>query len=189
MREQINGLLNRISSWFGALTERERLLVLVTAAVAAIFVFGGSVLWASSGLEKREKRIKLRNEQLSQILALEGTYKQAKSAIAAEERRLKGNKVSLFSLCNKAANEIGLTLNDLNERKKPVRDTNLEEISVEVNLKSLTMDKLTSFLEAIEGKKAGGLVKVVKLKVKTRFDNPDLLDVQMTVATWKVAAT
>jgi hypothetical protein len=184
MREKINGLLNQMSLWFGGLTERERLLVVVTTGVAVLFIVGGSVLSATNALEKREKRIKLRKEQLSQILALEGSYQVAKEAIASEERRLKGNKVSLFSLCNKAAREIGLTLNDLNERKRPVRDTNLEEISVEVNLKSLTI----SFLEAIEGKRTGGMVKITKLKVKMRFDNPDLLDVQMTVATWKVAA-
>jgi type II secretory pathway component PulM len=188
MRDKINSLVSQISNWLSGLTERERRLVMATAAVATLFVVGGGILWVSDSIASKEKRIQLRQEQLDQILTLEGAYFEAKEKLNAEERRLKGNKVTLFSLCNKAANEIGLTLNDLNERKRPVKGTNLEEVSVEVNLKSMTMDKLTSFLEAIEGKRAGGLVKITKLKVKSRFDQPDLLDVQMTVATWKVAS-
>ena len=54
-----------------------------------------------------------------------------------------------------------------------------------MNLKSLSVDKLTQFLEEIEGADKSGLIKITKLKVKTRHDAEDLRDVTLTVATWK----
>ena len=47
------------------------------------------------------------------------------------------------------------------------------------------LGKLNTFLEKIEGKSSNGLVKIMKLKVKTRYDNAELLDVGMTVSTWQ----
>jgi hypothetical protein len=40
-------------------------------------------------------------------------------------------------------------------------------------------------LENIEGKTAGGVVKVTKLKARTRLEAPDMLEVNLTVSTWR----
>jgi len=87
------------------------------------------------------------------------------------------------------AQELGLTLNDLNERRTPIKESGIDEISVDVNLKQMSIDKLDAFLEKIEDGKYGGMVKVLKIKVKTRYDNPELLDVTMKVATYKPSKT
>lgn len=175
-----------LSTAFGRLSDREQKLVGLTAVVALLFVFAGAALWTSSALDGAKKRVRNRKEVLDTVLALESRYSAAELALQRAEARLRNNNTSLFSLIQTSAGELGLTVNDLNERKTPVRgNESIEEISVEVNLKEVTVDKLSSFLEKIEGRNSEGLVKVTRLKVDTRHDNDKLLDVKMTVATWK----
>jgi hypothetical protein len=80
---------------------------------------------------------------------------------------------------------VGLPLSDLNERRIPVKDSDLTEITVDVTLKDISVDKLVTLLENIEGKTTGGVVKVTKLKVKTRLEAPDMLEATLTVSTWR----
>ncbi len=170
---------------FSRLSGRERLLVGLTAVVLLIAVFAGSTFWVQSRLHKASRRLSERRSQLQQILRLQGRYEEAKKQRRNAEQRMQRNNVQLFSYLPKIANELGLTLNDLNERRTALKDSGLDEISVDINLKKMSLDKLDAFLQRIEKKGRGGLVKVLKIKVKTRFDNPELLDVNMKVATYK----
>lgn len=189
MANPLHGASARLATSFSRLTERERRLVLLTGVAAIVFFVGGGSWAASGALESKEKRVKAKQEQLDQILALRDRYADAEQDEKRAASRVKSNTVSLFSLLQKTAGELSLQLNDLNERKLPVKDTELIEVSVDVNLKEVSIDKLNAFLEKIEGKRRDGVVKIQKLKVKTRFDAPDLLEVSMTVATWKPATT
>lgn len=181
------GTPSALSQALERMTDRERTLVLVTGVVA-IFVIGGGILFfTQSALDSKAKNVELKREQLAQIQALEDRYREAEAEEKRALQRLASNTTSLFSQLQKVAGKLGLTLNDLNERQLPVKDTGVTEVSVEVNLKSVSVDKLTQFLEEVEGPDKNGLVKVTKLKVKTRHDNEELLDVTVTVATWKKA--
>lgn len=166
---------------------REKRLVGITALVAIFVFFGGTYWGVNSHLESREKRVRNLQTSLSQIRALEGQYRAAEAQEKQSARRLKTNSVSLFSVLQKSAAQLGLVLNDLNERQLPLKDGELTQVSVDVNLKQVSIDKLNSFLEKIEGRSTGGVIKITKLKVKTRHDNEELLDVSMTVATWKAS--
>jgi CHASE3 domain sensor protein len=170
------------------MSEREKRLVGLLAGTFVVLVLGGGMWWASSKLDGMERRVKEMRGTLAQIEALESQYKSAENTERQAEMRLRTNNTSLFSLLQKSAGQLGLTLNDLQERKQPVKGNDaITEVSVEVNLKQVSIDKLNTFLEKIEGKSSKGLVKVLKLKVKTRFDDAELLDVSMTVSTWKTS--
>ena len=176
------GSLSRLSS-------RERLLVVFTALVAVVFLFAGSIYFVQGRLHKAERRVRERTAQLQQILDLEGRFRNAQKDQGRIESRMKRNNVQLFSLLPKVAGELGLTLNDLNERRTPLKDSNIDEISVDVNLKKMSIDKLDGFLERVEQGSSDGMVKVLKIKVKTRFDDENLLDVNMKVATYKPSSS
>lgn len=183
-------LIARASAAFTRMSERERRLVLLTGAVAMALALLGGVTIVSSMLEKREKLVAMRRDEIGQLDALRAKYDEAVQAEARATQRIKSNTASLFSLMQKAASEVGLSLNDLNERRTPVKDMpDLNEITVDVTLKDISVDKLNTLLEKIEGKRNDGIVKVTKLKVKTRFDNPEMLEATMTVSTWKSTAT
>lgn len=179
------GLMENASAALARLSERERRLVLITGAVAVLVLGGGLVLWSQSALDAKRKQVKNQRQQLEQIQSFEEEYKAAEAREKDAINRLKGNNVSLFSRLNQAAQKLGLALKDLNEREVPVKDANVKEIQVEVNVKNLSIDKLNEFIKEIEGERGDELVKVTKLKVKTRFDNDEMLDATLTVATWK----
>jgi multidrug efflux pump subunit AcrB len=167
------------------MSDRERKLVLLTAGVAIVLVGGLLVTLTQGALESKSKRVELKQEQLTSIQSLEEQYKTAEADEKRALQRLQTNTTSLFSHLQKTAAKLGLSLSDLAERQLPVKDTGVTEVTVDVNLKSLSVDKLTQFLEEIEGADKSGLIKITKLKVKTRHDAEDLLDVTLTVATWK----
>jgi hypothetical protein len=168
------------------MTERERKLVFVMIGAVVLFMIGGLSMGISSFLSSREKRIRLRRDEIAQIEALRVSYDAATARDRAAEARIKqASATSLFSLLQKSAGEVGLALTDLNERRLPVKDSELSEVTVDVNLKEIGIDKLVTLLEKIEGRSTDGVVKVTKLKVKTKFDNPEMLEASLTVSTWK----
>ena len=162
---------------------------MITALVAAVLVVVGGVTLMGSVLDKRQKRVSMRRDEITTLSAQREQYQDAVATEERSKRRITGNSASLFSLLQKAAADVGLSLNDLNERRTPVKDSpEITEVTVDVSLKEITIDKLDTLLEKIEGKRADGVVKVTKLKVKTRFDNPELLEASMTVSTWRSTA-
>lgn len=187
MRELFRQVSERIEEWWDRLTGRERTSVVGLCVVLVVLLLGGGIYWSTNALNKNKTQLRNYNKQVAEILSLEGGYRQSKIRTELEERRIRSNTLSLFSLMQGIATRLGLTLKDLNEQKRPLKDTSLVEYTVVLNLKELSIDKLTAFLRAVEESPVGDLVKVIRLKAKARFDAPDLLDVQMTVATWKSA--
>ena len=61
----------------------------------------------------------------------------------------------------------------------------LKEVAAEVSVQNVSIDRLYDFLKRIEA--GNRLVKVRKLEIKTRFDNPKMLDAKVTVGTFKVS--
>lgn len=185
MQEKINQLLAPLKSTFERLTDRERRLLNIFMTVLACIVIGLGYLFFSMSLSSKRTQIHSIHEQMERVHALESEYMLAKVKQEANERKFRTNNVSLFSLLQEVATRLSLQLNDLNEQKQPVENTPLVETSVAVSLKDLSIDKLTAFLEAVEGASDKGLVKVTRLKVRKRYQNPELLEVTMTVSTWK----
>jgi hypothetical protein len=175
-----------LATTIAKMSDRERRLVALTATVALIFAVAGLSWMISGSISRREKGIAIRKDEIAQLESLRSDYEQATARQKAAEARIKtATSTSLFTLMQKAAQEVGLPLSDLNERRVPVKDSDLTEVNVDVTLKEISIDKLVTLLEKIEGKTSGGVVKVSKLKVKTRIDNPDMLEVSLTVSTWR----
>lgn len=175
-----------LATTIGKMSDRERRLVALTVAIALVFAVAGLSWMIAGSISRREKGIAIRKDEIAQLESLRSDYEQATARQKAAEARIKtATTTSLFTLMQKAAQEVGLALSDLNERRVPVKDSDLTEVNVDVTLKEISIDKLVTLLEKIEGKTSGGVVKVSKLKVKTRLDNPDMLEVSLTVSTWR----
>ncbi|MEW5848391.1 MAG: type II secretion system protein GspM [Myxococcota bacterium] len=172
-------------SAFSRLSSREQIMLGVLGVVLLLFLVAGITYVVSRQLDRAERRLNERREQLALIEGLEGKYRAAESEQAQQRAKLQRNPVQLFSLLQKSAGELGLKLDNLNERKSAIKEAGVDEISVDVTLKEMSITKLNKFLEKMEGPPNTGLVKVTKLKVKTGFQNEDLLDVNMTVSTYR----
>lgn len=172
---------------FQALSNEDKKKVFIGcgSAVSLLFVL---VIWMAVGaLSTRQTEITRLRTELRQIDTLAVQYDQVKANQQARESQIRNNQVALFTLIQNSATRLDLKLNDLNERKEPLADSKLVQVSVVVTVKELSMDRLTAFLEDIEKSAENGLVKITSLQIKTRFDTPDLLDLQMTVSTWKAS--
>jgi type II secretory pathway component PulM len=175
-----------LASAFAKMTDRERKLVMLTGVVAVVLAIAGASWMISSSITRREKQIATRKEEIAQLETLRGEYEAATARQKAAETRIKQSaSTSLFTLMQKAASDVGLSLTDLNERRLPVKDSDLSEVTVDVTLKDISIDKLVTLLEKIEGRTTGGVVKVTKLKTKTMLANPEMLEVVLTVSTWR----
>jgi hypothetical protein len=182
--EKINEISMR---WFDSLTDRERrLLISCSLIIIALFLF--LVLFLGTGkLSTYRSELKANKEILAQIVALESDYFKAKKRSDNARLAIMQNNVSLFTLIQGITTKLGLSVKDLNEQKRSLPKSNIVEVSVRLNLSKLSIDKVTSLIEAIETSEYAPLIKVTKLKISKRYDEPDLLDLLLTVSTWKTA--
>ena len=172
---------------FQALNNDDKKKAFIGAGTIGGFLVILCIWGAWSSVNHRQTEVKRLTVEMKQIDALSIQYNRVKAEQQAREAQIRANKVALFTLLQNSATRLELKLSDLNERKEALSDSDLTQVSVVVTVKELSMDRLTAFLEDIENSATNGLVKITRLQVKTRFDSPDLLDLQMTVSTWKAS--
>ncbi|HEY4223414.1 MAG TPA: type II secretion system protein GspM, partial [Myxococcota bacterium] len=152
-----NSPIARIAAAYGRLSEREKRLVMMTGAVAAALVVLGGATLVNSALDRHQKSVTSRRDEIVQLDSMRDQYQEAVQSEERSKKRITSNTASLFSLLQKAAGEVGLPLTDLNERRTPVKDApEITEVTVDMNLKEITVDKLDTLLEKIEGKRSDG---------------------------------
>ncbi|HEU4385297.1 MAG TPA: type II secretion system protein GspM [Anaeromyxobacteraceae bacterium] len=170
-------------AWASRLSPRER--VMVSAAGAAVVLF--AVLLVATGVSRalsgREARIEEKTHLLAQIGKLTQGYRQVQAERAALESRLKGPPVALMSFVTQTGQQLGVEVNDLRPGA-PGGSEGISEESVEVSLARIDLPKLARLLEGLE--RGPGVVKVRRLRVTTRSDDPQLVDVTLLVATYRL---
>lgn len=173
--------------WYDSLTDRERRLVGIISAVICVLLVASTLYVATSKISKKRALLTRNKEQLAQIKDLESEYVIAKQKHERELLKIRRNDISLFTFIQGITSRLGLTVKDLTEQKRTLGKSNIVEVSVRLNLNRLSIDKVSHLIEAIESPENGGQVKVTRLKINKRHDEPDYLDLQMTVSTWKSA--
>jgi general secretion pathway protein M len=180
--ERLRRLRSSGEAWFGKLAPRERTLVSAAALAVVLFVFFLVATAISRGISAREARIEEKTRILSQVGKLAAIYRSAQGERQALEARLRGRPVQLMSHVSQTGASLGIEVNDLRPTGAPVETEGLKEESVEVNLPRLDMARLARLLQALEG--GPGVVKVRRIRVTTRTDDPALVDVTLVVATY-----
>lgn len=173
--------------WYDGLSDRERRLLALLFVVFVVVLSFSLVFFAVGKISTKQRLLSTTKSQISQIRELEIPYLEARRKSEAKKRKISRNDVSLFTFIQGVTSKLGITVRDLNEQRRPVPKSNLVETSVRLNLSKLSMDKATALIEEIETSPYGELIKVTKLKINKRFDEPELLDLQLTVSTWKSA--
>ena len=182
MLERLRKLRADVEAWLATLSARER--VLVGATAAAVLVFVGSLVTASisSGISAREARIEQKTRVVSQVSKLAEGYRLAKAERLQLEARLKGNRVPLLSDIAQTGTTLGIEVNDMRPSGQPTEANGVLEEDVEVNLARIDFTRLARFVQALEG--GPGVVKVRRVRVTTRADDPQLVDATLLVANY-----
>jgi general secretion pathway protein M len=180
--DRLRQLAARVEAFLARLSARERLMVTAAAAAVGLFVVFLVATGVSRSVTAREKRIGSKTEMLASIGKLSRGYRQAMSERQAFEARLKGPPVQLMSFVSQTGAQSGVEVNDLRPGTPSTAD-GLTEESVEVNLARIDMPRLARIVDALE---RGPGVKVRKIRLSTRSDDPNLVDVTLQVSTWQL---
>jgi general secretion pathway protein M len=179
---KVDPLRAKVEAWLGTLSPRERVMVSAAAAAVAIFAIFVIATGISRGVAAREARIEEKTKVLSQVGKLAAVYRAAQGERQALEARLKGRPVQLMSHVAQTGASLGIEVNDLRPTGAPVETEGLVEEAVEVNLARMDMPRLARLVQALEG--GPGLVKVRRIRISTRSDDPKLVDVTLVVSTF-----
>lgn len=178
---------DNVTIWYDSLNEKERRLLLVMSISIFSFIIIGSIAFANITLNNKNNSLIKNHKTLSEIVSLQNDYIEAKKKHEQAINNINKNRVSLFSIIPAIASSLNLNLSDLSEKTKPVPKTKIIEVYVNLNLRKLSIDRLIALIEAIEEEDDEDQIKITKLNIKKSFDETDLLDVQMTISTWKSA--
>jgi len=182
--ETLLRLRAEIWAWLGKLSPRER--VMVSAAAAAVFVFVASLasLQISRGIAAREERIEQKTRLLAQVSKLAEGYRERQEERRALETRLKSPPVQLLSFISQQGSAAQIDVGDLRPTNAPGEIEGLKEDAVEVNLAKVELGKLARFLAGLE--RGQGVVRVRRLRLTTRADDPQQVDATFTVSAYSL---
>ena len=173
-------------AWLGTLSPRERVMVTAAAFAVALFALWLVVHQIGAGVSAREARIEQKTKVLAQIGKLGEGYRRRTAERQALEARLRGAPVQLLSHISQAGATLGIQVNDLRPTGAPVEAEGMREESVEVNLARIELLKLGQLMQSLE--RGAGVVKIRRVRITTRGDDPALVDATLLVSTFQPKA-
>ncbi|WP_373045547.1 type II secretion system protein GspM [Vulgatibacter sp.] len=175
----------RLSAAWASLSHRERRMLGLMAAAAAVFVVALGFTSLRKNINTREAAIATKTQSMEQVVQLAEGYREAEQARQRIEARIKGTPVRLFSYLEELAKKQELSLGDMQDRGTDSVGDGISRSTVEVSFARIDLRSLTGFLNEIE--KSQQLVKVEKLRVRGRSDDPNALDAAVTVSTYSLS--
>jgi len=183
--ERFQKLRADAEAFFAGLSLRERVLVSAALVAAAVFLLFLVSLGVSRAVSGRESRIDQKTLVLSQVGQLAQGYRRAQAERTVLEGKLSGPPVQLMSFVSQAGPRLGIPVNDLRPGQPGTPSSDkVSEDSVEVSLAKLDLQRLASLLNELE--RGPGIVRVRRLAVRSRSDDPAAVDVTLVVSTWQM---
>ena len=173
-----------VEAWLGKLSARERVMVAAAALGVALFMVWLVSMQISAGVTNREARIETKTKVLSQVGKLAEIYRRRQAERQTVEARLKGPPVQLMSYIAQTGATLGIEVTDLRPSGAPTEAEGLREESVEVNLARVEPPRLGRLMQSLE--RGPGVVKVRRLRLTTRTDDPKLVDATFVVSTYQL---
>jgi type II secretory pathway component PulM len=175
-------LLARLRAAWANLADRERLLVSLAGGalgIALIWLLG--VMPAMGHRENVAARVSAAEQELQVMARLRAEYDEVSQRLATVEQQIRnGNRGNLRTVVENLAQQTGVKIESMEPQPSPQNET-YRETKVEVGLKAVTLAQTVNYLHRIEGE---GL-SVKSLRIRTRSDKPELLDVTFTVSSFE----
>jgi general secretion pathway protein M len=179
-------LWERLLGLFESLAPRERLLVGgVGLAFAAVVVCFGIVLPALARGDAVRQRAATGEQSLSAMVRLRQEYDDVRQRLADVEGRIaEGPRGNLRTTLEELARQAGVRVESMEPQASPAH-ARFRETKVEVGLESVTLEQAVKYLNEIESHRQ--VLSVKSLRLRTRADQPSLLDVTFTVSAFEPA--
>lgn len=183
--EKIAPLTGKVSDAFARLSERERVIALGVTIWFSVMTLVFGTYFGIAGIDKAKKRVAFKSEQMREVLSMREVYKRAEEANNQFNSRLKRNDVRLVALVEEESKKLGFDTTNINPHDGETDPSGVRVQYIDMRAIKLTWDRVNKFIERVESNT--NPVKVVKLKLIQRLDEKDLVDVEMTLATYKMA--
>lgn len=177
-------LWNRVLNAFNGLEARERLLVsivgLLLAAALLYLAVVGPILRAS---DRGEARLATADQRLQVMQRLRRDYDDVEGRLADVEQRIqRGSRGELRTTLELLAQQASVKVESMEPQASPAH-SKYRETKVEVGLKNVTLTQTVHYLHQIDI--APQALSVKSLRIRTRPDQPELLDVTFTVSSFE----
>ena len=177
-------LWRRLLVAFGGLSMNERLLVSVAGGL-----FGVALLWFGVAMPllaaaaSTALRADTAEEQLERVHSLRARYDEVSERLGAVEARIQGGPAGeIFTTLEQMASQSAVKIDSMEPRTSPASDE-YRETKVQVALKGVTLAQVVGLLSKIDG--APQMLSIKSLRIRTRQDSQDLLDVTFTVSSFE----
>lgn len=184
-----SGFRNKVddlSSSFGRMTSRERLMVGALGISVLVFSVLGVGYWIFSGLQELEEGNAATRKALNTITQHEADFVASRKREASFETLLSRDPLELNTYVEKTASAVGIGIVRSDEAK-PVAAERFVQRGLDIKLRKVTVAQLAEFLSKLEGNRTH-IVQISDLSVNTRWqqnkENMEL-DVDLTVTTFQ----
>ena len=180
----MNGLSSRLRGAFNGLSARERVLVWIAIGLTAVIVIYFSVIQTARGLRvNAEYRLNAAEQQLRVMSRLRREFADVNERLISVEQRITdGSRGNLRTTLESLARTSLVTVESMEPQATPSNDRYREE-KVEVGLQEVTLSQAVSYLHQIESSEQ--VLSVKSLRMRTRKDKADYLDVTFTVSAFE----
>jgi general secretion pathway protein M len=180
----VSELWSRLLNAFNGLEARERLLVsivgLLLAAALLYLAVVGPILRAS---DRGEERLATADQRLAVMQRLRRDYDDVQGRLADVEQRIRrGARSELRTTLESLAQQATVKVESMEPQASPSHPK-YRETKVEVGLRNVTLAQTVNYLHQIDI--APQALSVKSLRIRTRAEQPDLLDVTFTVSSFE----
>jgi len=177
--KELKERIARIRQAFERLSEREQLIVAGGSIGGAFLILLIIALALSSAVGGAEHRVKVKTEQLLQVLQLQGEYQEKKRVHEARLAELKRTRTRLVSMLESTARQHQIGIGQLRPNDSEPNEEGIYETRVDLRAANIPINKLQDFLNSI--KKMAGNANVTRMRV-TKPYRKETLDVDMTIS-------
>jgi general secretion pathway protein M len=176
--------LQPLRATFESLAPRERLLIGAVALLVTLTVIWFGVVQRMLDYRSRaDERVAAAERQIEVLQRLREEFEEVNGRLSSVEQRIaSGESGNLRTTLETLASRAAVTIESMEPQASPASDR-YRETKVEVGLKHVTLPQTVRYLHEIES--TSQVLSVKTLRIRTRSDNPELLDVTFTVSSFE----
>lgn len=190
---EINRLIEKIKKLFmgfiekQSLSERDKRAVKIAGAALGVFVAFLILKAVMGGGTNDQQKLTELKDRLHEVKQLRVEYDYANNLLRQLTSSIQKEDEALISVVEKI-----LVDNQIDRKSFSIKDSNIttagtddlyEEKSVQVDIKRITIQKFIDVLYTIQNRKS--FLKVSDLKLKSKFDKENQLDVSFRLSTFE----
>ena len=168
-------------------SERERRAIFIGAGAIIVFILFASFNTFFKDSNKYQKQTNALEAELVRVKSLREEYVQLKDRLRQLTKAVKKENEALISVVEKVLidNDIERTSFSIKDSKivLPDSDDLYDDSTVEVNVRKVPFNKVIDILYSIQNRDS--FLKVSGLRLKTKFDKPELVDISFKLSTFE----